>query len=701
MEGQQSASASAVVTTLVPVLIYAVVFFLLFCLFRKWFPRNYRPRAVLGTLRPSERTPDLPTVLFNWIKPFYEIPDTYVLQHHSMDGYLFLRFLKISVITCLVGCVITFPVLFPINITGGGIKKEFEILTMANVTDNYFKMFAHAGCAIIFFSFVIYMITRETIFFINLRQAYLMSPFYTSRLSSKVIMYTSIPDDYMNETKLRAMLGSAVRRVWLATDCKELEDLIKERDGAHSKLEAAETKLIKTANANKLKADKKAAKQGERSNSDEAVMADTETGSISARYLQPKQRPVHRLKPLIGKKVDSIDWCRGELQRLIPQVAQMQAAHKKREGKLLGTAFVEFATVHDAQAAYQSLTHHHILHMQPRFTGMTPGEILWNNLNIKWWERVIREIVVIAFVVALIVFWAIPVAFVGAISKVDRLIELVPALSFINDLPGVLLGLITGLLPVILLAVLMALLPIILRLAAKISGCPTRSAVELAVQNYYFAFQVIQVFLVATLGASATAVVNTIKEDPAGAPTLLANNIPTASTFYLSYFLLQGLGIVANALLAVVGLIVFKILGKLLDNTPRKMYNRWISLSGLGWGTLFPIYTNLFVSSHANMSMTGLLANSILRSLQSATPLLLPWSFCSLRSASTSSTSPSATTCSTSTTQTSIPREQFTLVHCSKSLLASTLPKFVSSAFSQWQAVVLRRRRLTVKADLM
>lgn len=599
MQGQQAASASSVVTTLVPTLILAVVFFLLFCVFRNKFHRIYRPRAFLGSLRPSERTPDLPNGLFNWIPAFYQIPDTYVLQHHSMDGYLFLRFLKISVVCCLVGCIITFPVLFPINITGGGVKTQFEILTMANVTDNYFKMFAHAGCAIIFFSFMIYMITRETIFFINLRQAYLMSPYYTSRLSSKVVMYTSVPADYMNESKLRAMLGTAVRRVWLATDTKELEKLVQERDAAHTKLEAAETKLIKTANGNKLKADKKAAKSGERSNSDEAAMADTETGTISGRYIQPKDRPSHKLKPIIGKKVDTIDWSRGELQKLIPQVAVEQAKHKKRDAKLLGTAFVEFASVYDAQAAYQSLTHHHILHMQPRFTGMTPTEIIWGNLNIKWWERVIRKIAVISFVVALIVFWAIPVAFVGAISKVDKLIALLPFLEFINNLPDVLLGLITGLLPVILLAVLMALLPIILRLVAKISGCPTSSAVELTVQNYYFAFQVIQVFLVATLGASATAVVDSIVDDPAGAPSLLANNIPTASTFYLSYMILQGLSVASGALLGIVGLILFKVLGKFLDNTPRKMYTRWITLSGLGWGTLFPIYTNLFVSNPA------------------------------------------------------------------------------------------------------
>jgi len=60
-------------------------------------------------------------------------------------------------------------------------------------------MFAHAGCAILFFSFVIYMITRESIYYINLRQAYLMSPFYTSRISSRTVLFTSVPEDYMDE----------------------------------------------------------------------------------------------------------------------------------------------------------------------------------------------------------------------------------------------------------------------------------------------------------------------------------------------------------------------------------------------------------------------------------------------------------------------------------------------------------------------
>jgi uncharacterized protein YacL len=101
--------------------------------------------------------------------------------------------------------------------------------------------------------------------------------------------------------------------------------------------------------------------------------------------------------------------------------------------------------------------------MAPRYIGLTPESIIWPNLRIKWWELIMRNAATIGFVVALIIFWAIPVAFVGSISNINSLIDKLPWLGFINDCPPVLLGLITALLPAILLSVLMALLPIVLR----------------------------------------------------------------------------------------------------------------------------------------------------------------------------------------------------------------------------------------------
>ena len=472
--------------------------------------------------------------------------------------------------------------LFPINATGGGGQQQLNILTLGNVTNNYYKMFAHCGCAIIFFSFVMFMITRESIYYINLRQAYLLSPFYTSRISSRTVLFTSVPDDYMDKTRLMAMLGSQVRRIWLATDTKELEDKVEERDKAAMKLEAAETKLIQTANKNRLKS----AKEGD----SPAPQVVENGGAAAAQYVNSKDRPTHKLKPLIGKKVDTIDWCRGELKRLIPEVDRMQADQKSGNVKMLNSVFVEFETLSEAQAAYQSLTHHQVLQMAPRFTGMNPTEVIWSNLKIRWWERGVRQLVTLSICVVLVIFWSVPVAIIGGISNINALVGpkgLIPQLGFIvTAIPKPLIGVVTGLLPVVLLAVLMALLPIFLRLMARLGGAPTRSAVELTVQNTYFMFQVIQVFLVATLGSAATAVIQQVKDDPTSATTILAQKLPAASTFYLSYFILQGLGVVSSVMLGLVGLLLFMVLGKLLDKTPRKMYKRWITLSSLGWGTL-------------------------------------------------------------------------------------------------------------------
>ena len=498
-----------------------------------------------------------------------------------------------AVVTCLVGMAITWPVLFPVNATGGGGQTQLDILNMSNVSNSYYRYFAHVGCAYLFYGFVLFMITRESIFYINLRQAYLLSPLYSSRLSSRTVLFTSVPAPYLEESAIRRMLGTAVKRVWIASDTKELDDLVEKRDKAAMKLEGAETKLIRTANGKRLKAEKKDNKKGAaKSNSDATAV---ESGNVAGKWITEKDRPTHRLKPLIGKKVNTIDWCRAELERLIPQVAELQAKHRAHDSKKVGSVFVEFTTLAEAQAAYQSLTHHQVLHMAPRFTGMTPDEVIWKNLRIKWWERVIRSLATTAMVTVLVIFWSIPVAFVGAISNVNSLAHTYSWLAWLLKIPPVIFGVVSGLLPSVLLAVLMALLPIFLRMMAKMSGDPTLSAIELSTQNYYFAFQIVDVFLVATLGSSAASAVGQIEKNPTGITTLLATSLPKASDFYLSYFVLQGLGVVSSMLLSISGLVIFLLLSKILDNTPRKMYKRWVNLSGIGWGTLFPIYTTLFV----------------------------------------------------------------------------------------------------------
>lgn len=401
-----------------------------------------------------------------------------------------------------------------------------------------------------------------------------------------------MPDDYLNEAKLRRMFGKAVKNIWIANECDEIEKLVEERDKVAFKLEAAEIKLIKQA----AKARAKATKKGTAPDEEVTGDANGESGSVAARWVQPKQRPTHRLKFLIGKKVDTINWCRSELERLVPQIDALQATYRAGEADFICSVFIEFYTQTEAQAAFQSLAHHQALHMAPRFIGVNPEQVIWKNLKINWASRVVRNIITTGFVVLLIIFWSIPVGAVGAISNINSLKAKVPFIKTIIDpIPPAILGVIQGLLPGVLLAVLMALLPIILRFMSKKAGCPTLAAVELRTQSFYFLFQVIQVFLVSTFASAASAVSAKIVQAPGNAPVLLASNIPHASNYFLSYFIVQCLTVSAVSVAQLVGVIVFRLLSKILDNTPRKMFKRFTTLGGLGWGTVFPIYTNLCV----------------------------------------------------------------------------------------------------------
>lgn len=555
------------------------------------------PNSILLTYSSlRERSPDLPNGMFNWIGTFNKIPDSYVLNHHTLDGFLLLRYLKISVAICFVGCLMTFPVLFPVNATGGGGLKQLDLLSFGNVQNTKNRFYAHTFVAWIFYSFVFYLVMRESIYYINLRQAYLLSPLYANRMSSRTVLFTSVPKDLLDEGKLRRIFGKQVKNLWIANDCEEIEDLVEQRDKVAMKLEAAETKLVTMSNKARLaEAKKKGTHHEETAELSNNNGTDGESGSVAARWIQPKQRPTHRLKFLIGKKVDTINWCRSELERLIPMIDAKQASYRAGEGTFICSVFVEFYTQPEAQAAYQSLAHHQPLHMSPRFIGINPEDVIWKSLKINWASRVVRNIATSAFVFLLIIFWAIPVAFVGALSNISSLTGVLPWLSFINKIPTVILGVVQGLLPSILLAVLMALLPIFLRWMARVAGKPSLASVELRVQNTYFVFQVVQVFLVTTLSSSASAAVGQIIKDPSSVTSLLGQDLPKASNFYISYFILQGLTISSGAVLQLVGVILYRILGKFLDSTPRKMYKRFSTLAGLGWGTVFPVYTLLTV----------------------------------------------------------------------------------------------------------
>jgi calcium permeable stress-gated cation channel len=428
-----------------------------------------------------------------------------------------------------------------------------------------------------------FAISRESLFYAYLRQAYLLSPYMISRISSKTVLFTDVPDEYQNETQLRRILRD-VRYVWLVSKSKELEELIEDRDDAVNKLETGEVKLIKQY----LKQHKK----GKASRDESSANAQHQRARVDE--IDSKKRPTHRTKPIIGSKVDTILWSRNQLRSLRPKISKEQHRLRGTDAEHVRAAFVEFETVAAAQAAYQQIAHQTPFRITAKDIGMEPSMVLWKNLRKPWWLVKVLAGVSTAIITLACLFWTIPVAFIGVLTNVNYLTNKLTWLSFIDSIPDPIMGVVTGLLPVLLLTLLMKLVPIFCNMLAK-QFEPTLGMVQLRTQSWYFAFEVIQVFLITTFTSGAASVATQIIEAPTQAPLLLARNLPKASNFYISYFILFGLATAAMQLLNIMPLLFIAILGKVLDKTPRKMYNRYVSLSGIGWGTFYPKFLNLGV----------------------------------------------------------------------------------------------------------
>lgn len=318
------------------------------------------------------------------------------------------------------------------------------------------------------------------------------------------------------------------------------------------------------------------------------------------KYLKTSDRETLRLPifewhwmpslPLIGKKVDAIDYCRTEVARLNLEIEEDQKHPEKFP--LMNSAFVQFNNQVAAHMACQAVSHHTPSQMAPRVVEISPDDVIWDNMSIRWWETYIRTGLAITLIVAIVLLWAIPVTFTGLLSNISYL-ENVSWLRWVSRIPRWLLSIIQGVLPQALLALLLILLPMMLRLIAKTQGGYTGMAVELSVQSYYFGFLFIQVFLVVSISSGITSILPQLYRSPASIPALLAQNLPKASNYFFSYMILQALSVSAGALVQIGGLLQWFVFAPLLDSTARQKWKRQIDLPNMQWGTFFPVYTNL------------------------------------------------------------------------------------------------------------
>ncbi|CAG8537706.1 13039_t:CDS:2 [Cetraspora pellucida] len=581
----EQVTTSSATSTLISALIFNTAItaaaFITFDLIRKRSTKIFEPKTYLVPER--KRAPPVPSGFLKWLKPALMASDEELILRAGLDGYMFLRVIRFFMILFASFSILGIGLILPLNYINQYDKPGLESFTIGNVKDRE-RLYVHVITCYIFTAAILYTMYREYYLYVRLRHESLTTPEHRISARATTILVVGIPEQLNNEedlTNLFSVFPGGVKRVWINREPSRLVDLTVKRMNLIHKLECAETDFL-------LKYLKNLAKDGESEQ-------DVEDGNKVPASL----RPIHRTIPLIGKKVDSIETYREEIQKLNGEINEWR--QKINSFKKLKSAFIQFNDYVGAQLA-ATLT-------IPRLTEISREDVIWENLNIPRIQRAFRKVVSTSVTTALIILWIIPVLFVASISTLSQLEKVIPFLTpLVNKLPAAAIGIIQGILPAIGLAILMMNLPVILRALSKFEGFVRHSAVSLSLQEKYFFFLLINVLLVTTSANGAFQALPEIIRNPTSIVSSLAQNLPLASTFFLTYVLLS-LSAAAFETLQIGTLAMYLLSKILLVKTPRQILQLETSLTSKDWGVTFP--------PHILMASIGLVYSVI-------QPLILP-----------------------------------------------------------------------------
>ena len=162
---------------------------------------------------------------------------------------------------------------------------------------------------------------------------------------------------------------------------------------------------------------------------------------------------------------------RREISRLSIEIAEDQ--HRANQNRCLHSAFIQFERSIDAQVVSQSVVHPSPFQLSPQYVGDSISAVVWDHVGLKWWECYIRNALAIGSMAAIIIGWAVPVAFTGFLSQLGIFTDWFQ--SLVHYTPW-LLGFLQGILPQAMLVILTILLPSIIRLLVEQQGFALRTA---------------------------------------------------------------------------------------------------------------------------------------------------------------------------------------------------------------------------------
>ncbi|KAF3774340.1 CSC1-like protein [Nymphaea thermarum] len=536
---------SSFLTSLLTSFLIFVVLVLLF-LYLSQKPGNevvYFPNRILKGLEPREgsRGP------FAWVRGAFGASEQELVDLAGLDAAVYIVFLG-SVLAILVfSGLILLPMLLSVNATDNYIESSqssqtnftsFDKLSMSNIAQRSNRMWAHL--------LAVYWVSLVT-FYILWKAYKHVSELRTTALTAAetkperfAVLVRDIPPLPPGQTRkeqvdsyFRQLHPDSFYRSLVVTDNKEANKIWQELENYKKKLAHAE-----------------------------AVFAEND-----------KVRPKHRtgFLGLIGQKVDTIEFCNQQIKELTPKLEAEQKTTLKE--KQLASAIVFFNSWPAAVSASQTI-HSQPLDKWSVMAAPEPRELLWENLSIPFFVRLVRQYAIYVIVFFTIFFYMIPITFISAFTTLANLRKYLPFLKPIVDQAEI-KTVLEAYLPQIALLVFLAILPMILLALSKLEGIPSLSHAIRATSGKYFYFTVLNVFIGVTL---ASGLFKSFKQFVKHANTIvptLGKSLPGSTNFFITYVALKffvGYGLELSRL---VPLILYHLKRRFLCKTDAELKEAW------------------------------------------------------------------------------------------------------------------------------
>jgi hypothetical protein len=534
---------------------------------------TYRPRSVdrvnlavaTGGVDPHWTASDAcfhERHMFSWLTNVMAIADIDILEKCGFDALFFIKFERYALrlvvtLTALCTCV-----LLPINNTG---RNNRETALASKLTDKpvlYLRGFndwlitnLSDGSALLWVHLAIFVVVCLSLYSIVLK---LTEDFYLTRklfmrrqgkniqvhASNTSVLIRGLPLALRTEAPLRDRLEKmygpgSVRTVFLQFQCDAL-----------IKLRAKETELM--------------------------VALDAAEGSLAKTGKRPTRKVGAVLGLLGGKKRDAIESLTEELEELRVKISEEAA----KPLKSTGAAFVNFVDITTAKRMVQNFFFFARAEMtkleapagEPPFPATywevelapMPMDVVWANLGVPPSKRSVAAVVIAALTVVLVLFWGLPVGFLGSIQNLCSIPGVGSVFKPFLKMPGVIFGLVSTYLPVVVVVVFNILLPVILTKFSLAEGLVSQSAVRCAVLERFFLFTLFSVIILPTLVVGSLGrlaiLLNKIADDVLGQVLSLLVSLTTPKTsMYLGYMIQLGIFASALNLLQLAPLIVGRI----------------------------------------------------------------------------------------------------------------------------------------------